>query len=52
MVCTEVNPRLGCPPGHIGKVQEKWVKNRGVAQRNKGISELRKLNPVMPSYQY
>ena len=46
MICTEINARIGCPPGQFGKMQEKWVKNRGVAQRNMGISELRKLNPV------
>eukprot|EP00042_Codosiga_hollandica_P050128 m.592722 g.592722 ORF g.592722 m.592722 type:complete len:314 (+) comp58022_c0_seq6:43-984(+) len=49
-ICKSVDPRIGCPQGRVGKLQEKWVKHRGVPQRNAGLRRLREIardNAVM-----
>jgi len=45
--CTTDNPRKGCPKGYTaaGKLEQSWMKPRGVAQRNGGLEALRQLQP-------
>ena len=41
--CTKINTKKGCPKSRLGDLAEVWAKPRGIAQRNVGLQEVRRM---------